>query len=93
MRLCFITLLLLLGAIQYHLWFGKNGIKENFDLKNQVLVAEKTNAELKSRNKIMYSEIDNLKHGTEAIIERVRNELGFIKNGETFLRIVPKNDE
>ena len=41
---------------------------------------------------MMFSEIDDLKDGLEAAEERARNELGLIKEGETFFRIVPKED-
>ena len=41
---------------------------------------------------MMFSEIDDLKDGFEAVEERARNELGLIKEGETFFRIVPKED-
>jgi cell division protein FtsB len=41
---------------------------------------------------MMFSEIKDLKEGTDAIEERARNELGLVKEGETFFRIVPKED-
>ena len=34
-----------------------------------------------------------LKSGTEAIEERARHELGMIKQGETFFRVIPNDDE
>ena len=85
----FISLFLLL---QHHLWFGKNGLKDNRQLEKEVELAEASNQELVTRNQMMFSEIDNLKTGTEAIEERARNELGLIKEGETFFRIVPKEE-
>ena len=47
------------------------------------------NEKLKQRNKLLYADTDDLKLGVEAIEERARNELGMIKEGETFFRIVP----
>ena len=44
---------------------------------------------MQARNQEMYAEIDDLHRGVEAIEERARNELGMIKPGETFFRIVP----
>ncbi|WP_022940869.1 cell division protein FtsB [Psychromonas hadalis] len=90
MRLFFIALLFLLLLVQYHLWWGKNGIQDNQQLAAEVALAKESNATLVLRNNMMFSEIDDLKSGSEAIEERARNELGLVKEGETFFRIVPK---
>jgi len=92
MRLLLFTFLFLFALLQYHLWFGKNGLQDNRELTKDVELAHTSNAELITRNQMMFSEIDNLKTGTEAIEERARNELGLIKEGETFFRIVPKEE-
>jgi len=91
MRLFFILLLCVFALEQYHLWWGKNGKQDNNLLREEVTLAKQANAELLLRNKMMYSEIDDLKKGSEAIEERARNELGLVKEGETFFRIVPKS--
>lgn len=57
-------------------------------LKADVAVEKIANAKLKDRNQQMYAEIDDLKAGGEAIEEKARNELGLVKPGETFYRIV-----
>ncbi|MCP4321855.1 MAG: cell division protein FtsB [Psychromonas sp.] len=90
MRLFFLILIVLFALEQYHLWWGKNGLQDNHHLQEAVMLAEASNAELKQRNNMMFSEIDDLKRGSEAIEERARNELGLVKEGETFFRIVPK---
>jgi cell division protein FtsB len=83
-------LLLLLGWLQYSLWFGKNGI-DDYTGVNRILNEQKqTNLKLKLRNDQMFAEINDLNQGTEAIEERARNELGMIKQGETFYRLVPE---
>ncbi|MFB0999351.1 MAG: septum formation initiator family protein, partial [Colwellia sp.] len=46
---------------------------------------------LKRRNKLLYADTDDLKSGVEAIEERARNELGMIKEGETFFRLIPSD--
>jgi len=91
MRLFFILLLCVFALEQYHLWWGKNGKQDNNQLREEVTLAKQANAELLLRNKMMYSEIDDLKKGSEAIEERARNELGLVKEGETFFRIMPKS--
>jgi len=92
MRLFMLVLTFLLAVQQYHLWFGKNGIQDNYALRKEVALVEASNAELTERNQMMFSEIEDLKSGYETIEERARNELGLVKAGETFFRIVPKAD-
>lgn len=92
MRLLMLLLVFLLGLLQYHLWFGKNGLQDKHALINDVEAIEASNAEVKQRNQMMFSEIEDLKSGLEAVEEVARNELGLVKEGETFFRIVPKED-
>ena len=92
MRILLLTFIVVFSLLQYHLWFGKNGLQDNRELIREVELAESSNIELITRNQMMFSEIDNLKTGTEAIEERARNELGLIKEGETFFRIIPKEE-
>ncbi|MCW8994528.1 MAG: cell division protein FtsB [Psychromonas sp.] len=92
MRLFMLLLVLLMGIVQYHLWFGKNGLQDKYALRKEVEMIERNNAKLKQRNQMMFSEIDSLKSGLEAVEERARNELGLIKEGETFFRIIPKEN-
>ncbi|WP_372883053.1 cell division protein FtsB [Psychromonas sp.] len=92
MRLFVFVLLCLLALLQYHLWFGKNGLRDRHALLEEVELVIESNSELRQRNLMMFSEIEDLKEGTDAIEERARNELGLVKEGETFFRIVPKED-
>ena len=92
MRLFMLVLIFLLAIQQYHLWFGKNGLQDKHALIKEVDIIEASNAELRQRNQMMFSEIEDLKRGSEAIEERARNELGLVKEGETFFRIIPKED-
>lgn len=92
MRLFLAVLIALLGLQQYHLWFGKNGLQQRQAITEVVALSSENNAMLKVRNEQMYSEIKALKKGGDAIEERARNELGLIKEGETFFRITAKKD-
>jgi cell division protein FtsB len=91
MRLITATLLIFLLFLQHRLWFGKNSIPDYLSLKEDVVRQQVANDKLKQRNKLLYADTDDLKSGIEAIEERARNELGMIKEGETFFRIVPKD--
>ncbi|WP_299006456.1 cell division protein FtsB [uncultured Shewanella sp.] len=85
--LCFVLTLLLL-ILQYRLWFGGNSLSESYQLQDQIQMQQKSNAKLIARNQILREEINDLRSGTEAIEERARNELGMVKEGETFYRVV-----
>ncbi|MCF1427459.1 MAG: cell division protein FtsB [Shewanella sp.] len=82
------VLLLLLGMLQYRLWFGENSLPEYFSLKQQIYSQIESNGKLIERNQVLREEISDLRRGTEALEERARNELGMVKKGETFYRVV-----
>lgn len=54
------------------------------DLKKQV-------QEKKERNEALYAEVLDLRKGQEAIEERARDELGMIKEGETFFQVIEES--
>jgi cell division protein FtsB len=84
-----IALLILLILLQHRLWLGKHSIPDLW--AGQVKVAERQlqNANLAQRNRLLAADIADLKIGLEAIEERARSELGLIKKGETFYRVLP----
>lgn len=84
-----IVLITLLGLLQYRLWFGKNSILDYLSREQEVKTQAQQNANLAQRNALLNADITDLKVGLEAIEERARNELGLIKQGETFYRILP----
>ncbi|KLU98950.1 cell division protein FtsB [Photobacterium aphoticum] len=88
MRMLTLLLLAVLSWLQYDFWLGKNGMLDYLAVKDNVAVQQQANAELAQRNQQMYFEINDLNRGQEAIEERARNELGMIRPGETFFRIV-----
>jgi len=91
MRLITSMLVVFLALLQYRLWFGKNSVPDYLDLKDEMNRQQLANEKLTQRNKLLYADIDDLKSGLEAIEERARNELGMIKEGETFFRLIPSN--
>lgn len=91
MRSLLLILSVLLLALQYRLWFGKYSISEYWALNQQLEQQVISLAKLKHRNKLLYADIDDLRLGMEAVEERARNELGMIKQGETFFRIVDES--
>ena len=86
--LLLLVLAVLLGWLQYRLWFGKGGQREVDALQRQVARQAYDNGGLKQRNEVLAAEVRDLKSGEAAIEERARSELGMIKPGETFYRVV-----
>lgn len=85
-----VLLLALLAALQTRLWFGKNSVSDYHTMQEQIQLLEQQNANLRQRNQLLKADIDDLQLGIESMEERARNELGLIKEGETFYRILPK---
>jgi cell division protein FtsB len=83
-----LVLLLLLAGLQAKLWLGEGGRHEVEALRGSVLAQERENAGLRRRNDTLSAEVEDLKTGTAAVEERARTELGMIKPGEVFYRVV-----
>ena len=83
-----VLLLGLLACLQYRLWFGNGGEHEVAALQAQVQQQARDNAGLRQRNDALAAEVEDLKSGEAAVEERARSELGMIKPGETFYRVV-----
>jgi cell division protein FtsB len=89
MRWLVIGLVLLLGWLQYRLWFGDANIQQVQFLQTEIARQQEELAKLKQRNAIMEAEVRDLKSGLEAIEERARSDLGMIKGGEMFWHFTP----
>ncbi|MFT6898141.1 MAG: cell division protein FtsB [Paraglaciecola sp.] len=87
-----LVLIALLAALQYRLWFGKNSVPQYITMQQEVSEQALQNTSLGQRNNLLKADINDLKIGLEAIEERARNELGLIKQGETFYRILPNEE-
>lgn len=83
-----LVLALLFGWLQYRLWFSEGSWGEVTGLQNQVAHQKRDNEGLQERNNALAAEVEDLKSGEEAIEERARSELGMIKPGEKFYRVV-----
>ncbi|WP_343541289.1 cell division protein FtsB [Stenotrophomonas pavanii] len=87
-RWMLLVLALLLGWLQYRFWFGPGNSGEVMMLEAQVANQERDNEGLQQRNDALAAEVKDLKEGQSAIEERARSELGMIKPGEKFYRVV-----
>ncbi len=86
--LLLLALLGLLAFLQYHFWFGRGSSGEVVALEKQVDGQKRANDGLRDRNAELAAEVEDLKSGEAAAEERARNELGMIKPGEKFYRVV-----
>ncbi len=90
-RIATLLLVLLLILLQYRWWFGTGGRQDVAELKAKVVAQEKDNEARKQRNDALAAEVKDLTDpasGGAAVEERARDELGMIKPGETFYRVI-----
>jgi cell division protein FtsB len=88
MRKLLILLLLLLVYLQYRLWFGDGSLQEVWELHREVEAQREENLQLRERNAALEAEVRDLQEGLDAIEEHAREDLGMVKEGETFYQLV-----
>jgi cell division protein FtsB len=88
MRKLLILLLLLLVYLQYRLWFGDGSLQEVWELHREVEAQRDENLQLRERNAALEAEVRDLQEGLDAIEEHAREDLGMVKEGETFYQLV-----
>lgn len=93
MRLFKFVLVMILVLLQYRLWFGFNGINDYYQHRDDVSRHQQMNQQLDKRNQLLFEDVKDLKNGFEAIEELARNELGMVKEGEVFFRIIPAEEQ
>lgn len=86
-RWLLLVLAVLLAWLQYRFWFGPGNSGEVMMLEAQVAHQTQDNEGLRQRNQALAAEVKDLKDGEAAIEERAQ-QLGMIKPGETFYRVV-----
>ena len=93
MRWFVLALVVLLILLQYRFWVGDGSIAHVVDLKRQIAIQQEENARLKTRNQVLAAEVYALKNGTDAIEGRAREDMGMVKEGETFYLIIDDNNQ
>jgi len=83
-----LALIVVLAGLQAKLWWGDGGWSAAHELRQKVKQQRVENDKLKQRNNALSAEVEDLKSGEAAVEERARSELGMIKPGETFYRVV-----
>ena len=85
--LCSILVLVIL-CLQYRLWIGSGSYSEVWMLQGKVEQQIAKNKILENRNNRLNEEVLDLKSGYDVIEERVRFDLGMIKEDESFYMVV-----
>ncbi len=86
-------LFLLFVFLQLQLWFGPYGVFQFWSLEDTIERSQLENDKLTQRNEQLHAEVLELKEGQEALEERARSQLGFIKDGEIFYRVIPERGD
>ena len=88
MNIVILIVLLLISHLQYRLWMGEDSIAAIQATELHLAELKKQVEEKKQRNDALYAEVEDLRKGQEALEERAREELGMIKENETFFQVL-----
>ncbi len=89
----FLAFVVLAIGLQYSLWFGKNSVSTLKETRTLIESEQEHNLQLAKRNDVIKAEVIDLKTGNETMEERARMELGLIREGEVFYRIIETDVE
>ena len=88
MKILLSIIILLIVLLQYRLWYGDGGIEEIKAYQQRLDDLMEQVEEKRERNEALYAEVEDLRKGQEAVEERAREELGMIREGETFFQVL-----
>ena len=88
MRWLFAGLLFILLVLQYRLWFADGSLAELHRLERQIEEQAHINEQLQERNTALEREVMDLQSGNKGLEQRAREQLGLIREGETFYQFV-----
>ncbi len=88
MKILIAIIILLIIHFQYRIWVGDGSVAEIDAYQQRLDDLKKQAEEKRQRNEALYAEVLDLRKGQEAIEERARDELGMIKEDETFFHVL-----
>lgn len=88
MKLVYVIAAALFIWLQYQLWFAPGGLVDIWHVRSEIAKQKMIDRKWDQRNHVLKADINDLHHGKEAIEERARDNLGMIKRGETYYRII-----
>ena len=92
MKILITILIVVLIGLQYKLWFGDGSLSEVVQLSRELESQKIKLRELEQRNRILEAQVLDLQNGLDAFEEKARNDLGMIKQGETFIQLIPDSE-
>ncbi len=90
MKILLCIAVLLITHLQYRLWYvaDNGGIKQVLAYQQELNDLTVQVEEKRARNKSLYAQVEDLRKGQETLEERAREELGMIREGETFFQVL-----
>ncbi|MCK9395862.1 MAG: septum formation initiator family protein [Methylobacter sp.] len=88
MKIFIAIIILLIIHFQYRIWVGDGSVAQIDAYQQRLDDLKKQVEEKRERNEALYAEVLDLRKGQEAIEERARDELGMIKEDETFFYVL-----
>ncbi|MEM1153997.1 MAG: cell division protein FtsB [Pseudomonadota bacterium] len=88
MRWLLVGLVCLLVVLQYRLWLADGSLAELHRLERQIEEQSRINNQLEERNSLLEREVLDLKQGNQGLEQRAREQLGLIREDETFYQLV-----
>ncbi|WP_027330783.1 cell division protein FtsB [Marinimicrobium agarilyticum] len=88
MKALLAVLLVLLTGLQYRLWVAEGSWADVTRLEREIEKQASENERLIERNRRLSIEVQALKNGLDSVEERAREDLGMIREGETFYMMV-----
>lgn len=82
------VMLSVLAFMQYRLWFESGGVVDMLKLKRQLALEMKTNEGIQKSNQALVDQLKRMQYSQDATESRARNELGMVKQGETFYQVL-----
>lgn len=82
-------IILLILWIQYHVWYGAKSKNTLLALSQDISEQQRFNDELVKQNNELKTEVLLLRNNPKILEEKAREQLGLIKKGEIFYRVIP----
>lgn len=81
-------LVFLFILLQYNIWFASNSLLETYKLKRAISSQTSNNQQLIKRNDLINTQISHLQESKQSVEDLAREELGMIKQNETFYQFI-----
>jgi len=88
MRVVMAILLVLVLCLQTRLWFGEGSFAHVSGLRRQIGEQQAINTQLIQRNQRLAAQVREFKEGLDSVEEHARQQLGMVREGETFFQLI-----